>query len=76
MLLNNLRNRPATDFDEEDQLTLPFADYLPPPPRPPITHRQIMEFGGDRKRAYELIVHLDPWTQCVLAYRLHQITKH
>ena len=76
MPLNNMRNFVAMDFDADDQLSLPFADHLPPPPQPPVTHRLVVEFGGARKRAYELVVHQDPLSLAVLAYCLHPITKH
>ena len=77
MRINNLRSIPVARFDEEDQLALPFADHLPPPPRPPICHRQIVELGnGRRGRAYELVVHQDPATLDVLAYSLRPITRH
>ena len=76
MRINHLRYIPVPDSDADDQLSLPFADYLPPPPRPPVTHRQVVEFGGRRKRSFELVVHLDPTSLVILAYRLRPITKH
>ena len=76
MRFNNLRNKPVPSFDEEDQLALPFADHLPLPPLPTITHRQLLEFGGRRKQAYELVVHQDPMSLSVLAYRLRPVPRH
>ena len=77
MRFNNMRHNSAIRLDNEDQLTLSFMDRQPPPPRAPITHRQIVEIGREhRRRAYELVVHQDPTTLLVLSYRLHRITLH
>jgi hypothetical protein len=76
MRFNNLHHTPAPDFDADDQLSLPFADHLPPPPQSAITHTQIVEIGGRRKHSYELTVHQDPRSLMILAYCLRPVTKH
>ena len=75
MRINNLRKFSVPRPQREDQLSLPFCDD-PPPAREPVTHRQLIEFGGRCGRAYELIVHQDPRNGFVLAYCLRPITKH
>ena len=75
MRFNDLRFTFVPGFDAEDQLSLPFAEH-PAPARTPVTHRQLLEFGGRHLRTYELIVHQDPMNGFVLAYCLRPITKH
>jgi hypothetical protein len=71
-----LRRAPVPGPDADDQLSLPFADYLPPPPQTLVTHTQIVEIGDRRKGSYQLTVHQDPASLLVLAYCLRPVTKH
>ena len=76
MRFHELRFSPVLDLDADDQLSLPFADAPDPPDPSPLTHRQLLDFGGRRTRTYELVVHQDPVTGHVLAYCLRRVTKH
>lgn len=76
MFFNDLRYCPLLELDAEEQLSLPFGDDPDPPVRDPVTHRQLLEFGGRRTRTYELEVHRDPLTGQVLAYCLRPVSKH
>lgn len=75
MRINTLQLIPADSFGEEDQMSFPFADKLPPTPRPPITHRQLVEIGSShRRRVYQSVVHQDPATLAVLSHSLRLLT--
>lgn len=78
MKLNSLsRLLPIDNFDPDLQRCLPFQD-LAGPSRPAMPIKTVHELDVyDRHgRGYELVVHQDPRTRCVLTYCLRYRPTH
>lgn len=77
MRINNLyRLFQVDNAERDDQLRLPLADTVPPGPGDPITTIHLLDLYDRRGRRYELLVHQDPRTRCVLSYCLRCHSMH
>jgi len=68
---------PLDEAEEDEQLSLPLEDLAAPPQLArPITTVHALDVSDRRRRPYELVVHQDPLTRCVLAYCLRYRPAH
>jgi hypothetical protein len=68
---------PLDESEGDEQLRLPLEDLATPPQQArPITTVHALDVSDRRRRPYELVVHQDPVTRCVLAYCLRYRPSH
>ena len=70
---NNCVIRDCVIASDDEQRPLPLDD-MPPFNPTPITTHLVVDINDRHGRGYELVVHQDPFTRHVLAYRLHAVT--